>query len=298
MTWCRCWRCATRRRSRDPQRWRRRRRNPFGIGRFARLRHPGPARARPVRRDPAQRPDVRQLTHREQLRVRGRRIHQGHRRSRRAVPVHRARVRSPHLARCRRRTRRACRCSSSPARCPAPVWDCAGACCISSTTNSAARSTSPRAPPSSAAPQRSPACSPMRGRWLSRRPRARPGWRSRRTCSSSRPTCQPVTSVVAAVARAATARRTHRRGCGAARLRGAAGDPGRWRGSALRRRARGPCRPRRTGLAHRWSRPSAARARSRFDHPLSAASWIEDRYTTELWRTPTCCWPSAPRWAR
>ena len=94
-TWCRCWRCDTRSTCDGVTR------NGGDVvvetldraGGFARLRHPRPARARPVRRDPAQRPDVRQLAGREQLRVRRRRIRQGHRRGRRAVPVHRARAR-------------------------------------------------------------------------------------------------------------------------------------------------------------------------------------------------------------
>lgn len=35
-----------------------------------------------------------------------------------------------------------------------------------------------------------------------------------------------------------------------------------------------------------------------FDHPLSAASWIEDRYTTEMLENATCWWPSVLRSAK
>ena len=143
-------------------------------------------------------------------------------------------------------------------------------------------STSPRAPPWCGRPPRFPACWPTRRRWPSPRRPDRRGWRSRRTCCWRPPPCPRWRLCRDAVTQPDPAARTRRCRCGAAEFGAAPGDPRRRRCSPLDRAARRRWSPSPKSSSAPVVSTVGGKGAIAFDHPLSAASWIEDRHTTEL----------------
>ena len=295
MTWCPCWRWAP---ANDrTQRWRPGRRNPDRPGCFARLRHPRPECARPFRRHPAQRPEVRQLAGGEQLRVRRRRLQPRHRRGRRALPVHRAR-RADGARRAAGGLRH--RCAAARHRQPGAALG----------HGPAPRHAAPTRRPEG---QRGQRHQEHRHRATGRRDsqpaRRRLGARPVRP-GRTRLGGDPAGRAAGGHHRAARhdglhrgdapgpAARTRRCRCGAARIRRSGRSS--WPAAvfAAHRVARRHWLPWPKSSAHRWFPRSAARAPSpsttRCRRPRGSRTVTPPTCS----RTPTCCWPSAPRWAR
>ncbi len=161
---------------------------------------------------------------------------------------------------------------------------CAAACCTNSTTRQRrARSTSPRSAATVREAVRDPQPAGRRlRRWRSRHRPGRCGWRSPRTCSWIRPRCPGRSRSPRHRRRASRPRpRLIDAAAAPAEFGPAPGDPGRRRGAPL---PGGPAAL--LALAEQLGAPVVSTVGGKgaipFDHPLSAASWIEDRYTTDL----------------